>query len=107
MDADEEEVLVIRYVLNIISMREDEWFCNNIFYIRCILYGMICDVIIDSGSCKNVVVLIMVEKLELLTEDYFLFYKFIWLKKGNCYRFFSFREIYFFSLIFKFVFFLN
>nr|GEV79297.1 reverse transcriptase domain-containing protein [Tanacetum cinerariifolium] len=45
--------------------------------------GKIYDMIIDGGSCENVVSTYMVEKLEMKTEDHPELYQLTWLKKGN------------------------
>ena len=62
---------------------EDEWLRNNIFHIRCTSHGKVCDVIIDDGSCENVVVATMAEKLKLKIEDHLKPHKLQWLRKGN------------------------
>jgi hypothetical protein len=62
---------------------EDEWLRNNIFHTRCISHGKVYNVIIDGGSCENVVAATMVEKLKLKTEDHPEPYKLQWLCKGN------------------------
>ena len=45
---------------------KDEWLQNNIFHTRCTSHGKVCKVIIDGGSCENVVAATMVEKLKKL-----------------------------------------
>ncbi|GKA46474.1 reverse transcriptase domain-containing protein [Tanacetum coccineum] len=45
--------------------------------------GKIYDMIIDGGSCENVVSTYMVEKLGMKTEDHPEPYQLTWLKKGN------------------------
>ncbi|MCI34389.1 hypothetical protein A2U01_0055608, partial [Trifolium medium] len=50
---------------------------------RCTTAGKVCDVIIDSGSCENVVSNYMVEKLELPTQSHPRPYKLQWLNKGS------------------------
>jgi hypothetical protein len=62
---------------------EDEWLRNNIFHTKCIYHGKVYSVIIDGGSCENVVVATMLEKLKLKTEDHPELYKLQWLRKGN------------------------
>jgi hypothetical protein len=56
---------------------------NNIFHTRCTSHGKVYNVIIDGGSCENVVAVTMVEKLKLKTEDHPEPYKLQWLRKGN------------------------
>nr|GEX96806.1 RNA-directed DNA polymerase [Tanacetum cinerariifolium] len=45
--------------------------------------GKIYDMIIDEGSCENVVSRYMVEKLGMKTEDHLALYKLTWLKNGT------------------------
>jgi hypothetical protein len=65
--ADHGESLVIRRSLHT-SVKEPHWLRKNIFHTRCTVAGKVCDVIIDSGTCENVVFNNMVEKLKLPTE---------------------------------------
>lgn len=78
------EVLVIRRALNSSPVKDEVWLCNNIFHTRCTSQGKVCDVIIDSGSCENVVSNTMVQKLPLKTEKHAQPYKLSWLQKGKC-----------------------
>ena len=41
---------------------------HNIFRTRCTIKGKVCDVIIDSGSCENIVSKALVKTLEVTTE---------------------------------------
>lgn len=43
----------------------DSWLHTNIFHTRCTSRGKVCNVIIDGGSCDNLVSKVMVEKLNL------------------------------------------
>jgi len=52
-NADEGELLVIRRVLSNQRVAKDEQ-CEN-FYSRCTVQGKVCSLIIDRGSCANVV----------------------------------------------------
>jgi len=65
------------------STQEENWLRKNIFHTRCTTAGKVCDVIIDSGSCENVVSNYMVEKLEMLRQSHPLPYKLQWLNKGS------------------------
>ena len=47
------------------SGNEDSWLRTNIFRTRCTSGGKVCQVIIDSGSCENMVSKEMVDKLKL------------------------------------------
>ncbi|GAV60756.1 Asp_protease_2 domain-containing protein, partial [Cephalotus follicularis] len=59
------------------------WLRENIFQTRCTLSGKVCNLIIDGGSCANVVVVSMVEKLNLKPKKHPHPYKLSWLRKGN------------------------
>jgi len=63
-EADEGELLVLRRVLSNEKGDKDEQ-RENIFHTRCTTQGKICSLIIDGGSCANVVSLSMIEKLGL------------------------------------------
>ncbi|CAL2280662.1 unnamed protein product [Prunus armeniaca] len=80
---DEGESLVIRRSLNAAQVLEDNWLQNNIFHTRCTSLGKVCNVIIDGGSCENVVATTMVEKLNLKMMKHPQPYKLSWLQKGN------------------------
>jgi hypothetical protein len=47
------------------SDNEGSWLRTNIFRTRCTYGGKVCQVIIDSGGCKNMVSKEMVDKLKL------------------------------------------
>ncbi|GKB88331.1 reverse transcriptase domain-containing protein [Tanacetum coccineum] len=60
---DRGEELVIQRVLNVAiskSVNDTSWLRNNIFRTKCTSKGKICDMIIDGGSCENVVSTYMV-----------------------------------------------
>nr|GEX07664.1 hypothetical protein [Tanacetum cinerariifolium] len=64
---DRGELLVTRRLLNIVVLDQDNdttWFQTNIFRTQCTTKGKICTVIIDGGSCENMVSTTMVEKLD-------------------------------------------
>ena len=62
---DRGKALVVQRSLKVTYI-EDEWLQNNIFHTRCTSHGKLCNVIIDGGSCENVVVATMVEKLKII-----------------------------------------
>ena len=64
-------------------MNDKSWLRHNIFHTKCTSRGKVYILIIDGGSCENVVSTTMVEKLGLKTEDHPQPYKLSWLKKGN------------------------
>ncbi|GJS67315.1 hypothetical protein Tco_0681879 [Tanacetum coccineum] len=80
------EALVIQRVLNVAvskSVDDNSWLRNNIFRTKCTSKGKVCDMIIDGGSCENVISTYMVEKLGIKTEDHPEPYQLTWLKKGT------------------------
>ncbi|MED6224984.1 hypothetical protein PIB30_117159 [Stylosanthes scabra] len=84
MVADCGEALVVRHILNTAMLTEDEsWLRHNIFHTRCTAQGKVCKVIIDSGSCGNVVASYKMEKLKIPTKEHPHPYKLQWLRKGN------------------------
>nr|GEY13970.1 hypothetical protein [Tanacetum cinerariifolium] len=66
--ADHGEALVTQRVLNMAVSKTDEasWLRNNIFRTKCTSKQKVCSVIIDGGSCENMVATSMVEKLEFM-----------------------------------------
>ncbi|GFY88706.1 hypothetical protein Acr_06g0006460 [Actinidia rufa] len=80
---DQGQSLVARKSLSVILDDKDSWLCNNIFHTRCTSQGKVCNVIIDGGSCENMVATIMVEKLHLKTMEHPYPYKLSWLCKGR------------------------
>jgi hypothetical protein len=80
--ADRGEALVVQRSLKVTYV-EDEWLRNNIFHTRCTSHEKVCNVIIDGGSCENVMEVTMVEKLKLKIEDHPEPYKLQWLCEGN------------------------
>ncbi|GJW93787.1 RNA-directed DNA polymerase [Tanacetum coccineum] len=80
------EVLISHRLLStILADPEDDttWLRNNIFCTKCTAKGKVCMVIIDGGSCENMVATTMVEKLGLPIQDHPEPYQLTWLKKGN------------------------
>jgi len=63
-EADEGELLVLRRVLSNQKGVKDEQM-ENIFHSHCTVQGQVCSLIIDGGSCANVVSLSITEKLGL------------------------------------------
>lgn len=81
--ADYGETLVVRRSLHTTIAKEEPWLRHNIFHTRCTAHGKVCEVIIDSENCENVVSNYMVEKLKLPTKEHPHPYKLQWLNKGN------------------------
>jgi hypothetical protein len=65
------------------SGNEDSWLQTNIFRTRCTSVGKVCQVIVDSGSCENMVSKEMVDKLKLHRETHPHPYRIARLKKWN------------------------
>nr|KAJ0194330.1 hypothetical protein LSAT_V11C800427110 [Lactuca sativa] len=64
-------------------VNDNRWLRNNIFRTRCTVNGKVYTVIIDGGSCENMVAQIMVDKLGLKVVDHPDPYQLTWLKRGN------------------------
>ncbi|PKI41852.1 hypothetical protein CRG98_037757, partial [Punica granatum] len=82
-NGDQGKALVVQRILKSAHVKDDKWLRHNIFHTRCTSHGKVCTVIIDSGSCENVISTTMVEKLHLKVEPHLDPYKLSWLKKGN------------------------
>ncbi|XP_050255227.1 uncharacterized protein LOC126701144 [Quercus robur] len=61
----------------------EDWLRSNIFQTTYTMGGKVCRLVIDSGSCENVISEEVVQKLGLATEKHPNSYKLSWLKKGN------------------------
>lgn len=86
MYADHGETLITQRVLNVTAAPttdDNSGLRNNIFHTKYTAKGKACNVIIDSGSCENMVATSMVEKLGLKAENHPSPYQLTWLKKGN------------------------
>ena len=62
---------------------KEDWLRINIFYMTCSIGRRVYSMIIDGGSCENVVSQKVVDKLRLATQDHPHPYKLSWFKKGN------------------------
>nr|GEY30552.1 hypothetical protein [Tanacetum cinerariifolium] len=83
---DRGELLVTRRLLNTNFLDQDNdttWLRTNIFRTQCTAKGKICTVIIDGGSCENMVSTTMVENFGLPIHNHPDLYQLTWLKKGN------------------------
>ncbi|KAE8710906.1 putative CCCH-type zinc finger family protein [Hibiscus syriacus] len=63
----------------------DDWLRTNIFHTTCIVADKVCKMIIDYGSCENVLSEEVVQKLQLKTDRHPKPYKLSWLNKGSEY----------------------
>ena len=62
---------------------EDDWLRSNIFHTTCTITEQVCKLIIDNGSCENVVSEEALKKLQLKVDRHPKPYKLTWLKKGS------------------------
>ena len=62
---------------------EYSWLQTNIFRSKCTSGGKVCQIIVDSGSCDNMVSKEMVYNLKLCCETHLHPYRIAWFKKGN------------------------
>ncbi len=76
-------ILVTRKILLATKIEDVDWLKDNIFYTTCSINAKICNLIIDGGSCENVVSQEEIDKLGLQTSDHPTPYKLSWLKKGS------------------------
>ena len=85
-DFEEEEGLTLVMRKTLLAPKfnsEEDWLRTNIFYTTCSIGGRVFNMIIDGGSCENVVSQEVVDKLRLATQDHPHPYKLSWFKKGN------------------------
>jgi hypothetical protein len=72
----EGEVLMVRRTLNIhIKVDDLEGQKANIFHTRCYVQNKLCSLIIDGGSCNNLLSIKLVKKLQLHTAKHLIPYK--------------------------------
>ena len=57
--------LVVRHSMLTPQASKSDWWRNTIFKTRCSSHGRLCNVIIDGGSCENLVSKEMATKLNL------------------------------------------
>ena len=83
---DEKEGVVLVMKKTLLMPRkedDDEWLRGNIFYSTCSILDKVCKLVINGGSCENIVSQEAVDKLGLKTEEHPHPYKLSWLKKGR------------------------
>lgn len=61
---------------------EEPWLRTNIFRSTCTIKGKLCNVVIDSGSCRNVIFEEAVKKLGLKRDDHPSPYTLVWITEG-------------------------
>lgn len=74
--------LVLRRNCLLPRSTEESWLRTNLFRSTCTINGKICKIIIDSGSCTNVISALAVKKLDLKAVPHPSPYKLAWLTKG-------------------------
>ena len=57
--------------------------CHNLFHSRCVIRGKVCQLVINSSNCDNVVVEEVVKKMALEMEQHPNTNRLKWLKQGN------------------------
>ena len=84
-DEKEEGVMLVMKKTLLMPRKEDddEWLRGNIFYSTCSILDKVCKLVINGGSCENIVSQEAVDKLGLKTEEHPHPYKLSWLKKGR------------------------
>ena len=81
---DDQQTLVIhKSLLTLKGEFRDNWLRTNIFHTTCTIADKVCKMIIDSGSCENVVSEKAVKKLQLKTDRHPKLYKLSWLNKDS------------------------
>ena len=84
IEAEQGECLVIRRALTTPKVvHEEDWLRSGIFKSRCKCLDKVCTIVIDGGSCENIVSEDMVNKLKLDTQPHPKPYRISWFKKGN------------------------
>ncbi|KAK7376004.1 hypothetical protein VNO78_35080 [Psophocarpus tetragonolobus] len=83
LKAIEGELYMIRRMLGSQVKAEDASQRENIFHTRCSVNGNVCLVIIDGGSCTNVVSSRLVSKMNMDTTPHPRPYKLQWLSEGE------------------------
>jgi hypothetical protein len=78
-DLSEKINIVVQRVL--LSSKEDGQ-RNNLFRSHCSVNNKVCDLIVDNGSCENLVSQKLVDYLKLPTEPLDTPYSLGWVKKG-------------------------
>lgn len=81
-EGDKGHMLVTRVCLAPLAL-EDLWLRTNIFHSTCTIKGKVCQYVIDSGSCRNVVSEEACRKLGLQRETHPTPCTLTWLKEGT------------------------
>ena len=81
VEAEEGDLLMVRRLMGSLCKELDDTQRENIFHTRCLVEGKVCSLIIDGGSCTNVVSARLVDKLNLKTTPHPKAYKLQWLSE--------------------------
>ena len=77
-----DDMLMVRRLLGSQMQPQDDTQREHIFHTRCTINGKLCSLILDGGSCTNVVSSMLVSKLNLDTKPYPRPYRLQWLSEG-------------------------
>ena len=77
------DMLMVRRLLGSQMQSQDDTQRENIFHTRCIINGKLCSLIVDGGSCTNVVSSRLVSKLTLDTKSHPRLYILQWLSEDE------------------------
>ncbi|XP_019431653.1 PREDICTED: uncharacterized protein LOC109338795 [Lupinus angustifolius] len=80
-DIPEGDLLMARRLLGSQVREDEESQRENIFHTRCLVAGNVCSLIIDGGSCANVMSTRLVSKLNLVTRTHPTPYRLQWLSE--------------------------
>jgi len=83
LDGDSGPMLMLRWNHLLPRGVEESWLRTNIFQSTCTIRGKVCRMIIDSGSCTNVISQEAVTKLALFTESHPTPYRLAWLNSST------------------------
>ena len=78
-EAEKGDLYILRRLMGSMCRELNDTQRENIFHSRCLIEGKLCSLIIDSGSCTDVMSARMVEKLGLKTTPHAKPYKLQWL----------------------------
>lgn len=80
-DNNEPIVCIVEHLLFI--DQQDKGERHSLFRTRCTIQQKVCNVIVDSGSCENIIVSSVVKAFKLLNEDHLNPSQIGWIKKGR------------------------
>ena len=75
--------LIVRRTLHTQPTPLDETQRNNIFFTCCLVKQRVCDIIIDNGSCANVLSTTLIDEWKWLMTNHPRPYKLNWLSEDN------------------------